>query len=114
MPTGRLRADAQAFGRLTGWSYFPVAFAGRLPFQSYTLTTSAATTATILWTDQAAGLQLRVRRGTTVLYSGPVAVSELDLAAAMQPGDTDTLELGVCLPAQAGNACSRLRSPPLA
>ena len=32
MPTGRLRADAQAFGRLTGWSYFPIAFAGRLPF----------------------------------------------------------------------------------
>jgi MFS family permease len=30
--TERLRADAQAFGRLTGWSYFPVAFAGRLPF----------------------------------------------------------------------------------
>jgi MFS family permease len=30
--TGRLRADAQAFGRLTGWSYFPIAFAGRLPF----------------------------------------------------------------------------------
>jgi MFS family permease len=32
VPTGRLRADARAFGRLTGWSYFPIAFAGRLPF----------------------------------------------------------------------------------
>lgn len=28
----RLRSDAARFARLTGWSYFPVAFAGRLPF----------------------------------------------------------------------------------
>ena len=28
----RLRADAVTFARLTGWEYFPVAFAGRLPF----------------------------------------------------------------------------------
>lgn len=27
-----LRRDARAFGRLAGWEYFPVAFAGRLPF----------------------------------------------------------------------------------
>jgi MFS family permease len=27
-----LRRDATAFARLTGWSYFPIAFAGRLPF----------------------------------------------------------------------------------
>lgn len=27
-----LRADTVAFGRLTGWGYFPVAFVGRLPF----------------------------------------------------------------------------------
>lgn len=28
----RLRADAVTFARLTGWEYFPLAFAGRLPF----------------------------------------------------------------------------------
>src|SRR5690606_33545145 len=27
-----LHADIAAFGRLTGWDYYPVAFAGRLPF----------------------------------------------------------------------------------
>ncbi|MEZ5190288.1 MAG: MFS transporter [Schumannella sp.] len=27
-----LRAEIAAFGRLTGWGYYPVAFAGRLPF----------------------------------------------------------------------------------
>jgi MFS family permease len=27
-----LRSDIAAFGRLTGWGYYPIAFAGRLPF----------------------------------------------------------------------------------
>ena len=27
-----LRGDIAAFGRLTGWAYYPIAFAGRLPF----------------------------------------------------------------------------------
>jgi hypothetical protein len=82
--------------------------AGRLAFSTYTLTTAPANGPTILWTDSATGLQLRVRRGTTVLYDGPIAITDLGLGASMAPGDTDMLELRVCLPTTAGNAAQGL------
>lgn len=78
--------------------------AGRLPFQTYTLTTSAVGAQTPLWTDPTDGLQLTVQRGAAQLYDGPIAVSGLDLGISIAPGDVDALTLVVCLPATAGNA----------
>ena len=77
---------------------------GLLPFTSYSLTTSPASAATMLWTDPANGLQLRIRRGSTVIYDGPLAVTGLSVGGQLQPGEPDLLEFGVCLPALAGNS----------
>ena len=76
----------------------------RNPFLTCTLTTSAVGTATALWTDQLNGLQLRVRRDTSVLYDGPVAVTTLDLGTPITAGASDILDLSVCLPPAAGNS----------
>jgi hypothetical protein len=108
-----IRTDAPATGLLRMNTMRPgacltqnvtVVNAGRLAFSTYTLSTAAADGPTMLWTDSVDGLQLRVRRAGTVLYDGPVAVSNLDLGAGLQLGERDSLELRVCLPAAAGNA----------
>jgi len=77
---------------------------GRNPFLTYTVTTSVVDTPTPLWTDALNGLQLRIRRGTTVLYDGSLAVTGLDLGMSIAAGASDLLELNVCLPPSAGNA----------
>jgi hypothetical protein len=108
-----IRTDAPATGLMTIGNLRPGACAiqnvnvfnaGRLPFTTYTLTTAAVDAPTVLWTDTTNGLQLRVRRGTMVIYDGPLAVTDRDLGASMAPGASDALELSVCLPATAGNA----------
>lgn len=76
---------------------------GRLPFLSYTLTTVAVNAPTPLWTDPINGLHLRVTRDTSVIYEGPIAVTDLDLGATVAPGATDTVDLTVYVPHQAGN-----------
>ncbi|MCC7372264.1 MAG: hypothetical protein IT306_27870 [Chloroflexi bacterium] len=81
---------------------------GRATFQTYSLATAPVGPATLLWTDQNNGLQLRVSRGSSVLYDGVINVPTLDLGLAMAPGDTDLLALSVCLPAAANNSVQGL------
>jgi hypothetical protein len=76
---------------------------GRATFASYTLSTGSVGPPTPLWTDRTGGLRLRVRRGTTVLYEGPVAITNLDLRLRLEPGTTDRLELEITLPHEVGN-----------
>lgn len=76
---------------------------GTLPFTTYTLSTSASGPISALWSDATHGLQMRLRRGTTVLYDGRIAVTGLDLGMSVGPGGVDTLEITVYLPATAGN-----------
>jgi hypothetical protein len=81
---------------------------GRLPFTSYTFATAAVDAPTLLWTDPVNGLRLRLRRGTIVLYEGPIAVRDLTLGVTLAPGGADLLELSVYLPSQAGNVVQGL------
>ncbi|MGE3910098.1 MAG: hypothetical protein AB7K36_12140 [Chloroflexota bacterium] len=108
-----IQTDAPASGAMSLANMRPGACAtrqiivsnvGSLPFTTYSLSTSASGTATVLWTDPLNGLQLRVQRNATVLYDGAIAVTGLDLGAALQPGESDTITLDICLPPQAGNA----------
>jgi len=108
-----IRTDAPATGLMTMSNMWPGACAtqnvnvfnaGRLGFTTYTLSTAAASSPTALWSDSTNGLQLRVRRGTTVVYDGPISVANLALGASMAPGDIDLLELRICLPVGTGNA----------
>lgn len=81
---------------------------GNLAFRTYYLSTSSDGAATALWSDATNGLQLRVRRGSAVLYDGPINVSSRDMQMALGPGGVDTLEITVSLPATAPNSMQAL------
>ena len=108
-----IRVDAPATGFIEMANMRPGAWAtrtvnvlngGRSAFDSYTLSIASVDAPTMLWTDPVNGLRLRIRRGTAVIYEGPIAVRILDLGATLAPGGTDALELSVYLPDEAGNA----------
>ena len=70
----------------------------------FTYTTAISTgTSTLLWTDTTNGLQVSVKRGATVLYSG--ALSGLTIAASptIAAAGLDTLTFDFSLPVSAGN-----------
>src|SRR6266540_930057 len=81
---------------------------GTLPFNTYTLSTSPSGAVTALWSDPAGGLQLRVRRGRTVIYEGTIAVTGLNLGATLGPGGIDALEITVYLPTTAPDSIQGL------
>jgi len=110
----RLAIDAPAvgfisFGNMTAGSSvsktLTVSNTGPLPF-TYTLTTTGGSTG--LWTDASKGLQLRLRRGTAVVYDGPLQVTSLSFGITLAPLGTDGIEYTVYLPLAADNSLQGL------
>jgi hypothetical protein len=68
----------------------------------------SAVASTALWTDTTNGLQVTVRRGAAVLYTG--ALKNLTLAASptVLAAGTDTLTFDFSLPVAAGNSMQTL------
>ena len=74
-------------------------------------TYSAAITATantVLWSDLTNGLQVTVKRGVTVLYTGPLKNLALAASGTIAPAGTDTLTYDFTFPAGAGNTFQSL------
>lgn len=59
---------------------------------------------TLLWTDTVKGLQVEVKRGTTVLYSGALKNLAIPASSTIAPAATDTLAFLFSLPAAADNS----------
>lgn len=57
-----------------------------------------------LWTDTVKGLQVEVKRGTTVLYSGALKNLAVPASATIAPAATDTLTFVFSLPLAADNS----------
>ncbi len=70
---------------------------------TYTATISA-TAATALWTDVTNGLQVSVKRGVTVLYTGALKNMTIPASGTIAAAGTDTLTFDFSFPATAGNA----------
>jgi len=69
----------------------------------YALSTSCVNCG-ILWSGTS-GLRLTVVRGRTSLYSGPAnAVTNLDMAISLEPGQADAVSCTVQLPSDATSA----------
>jgi hypothetical protein len=60
-------------------------------------------TTTVLWTDIVKGLQVSVKRGLTVLYTGALKDLALPASPTIAPAATDTLTLDFSLPTSADN-----------
>jgi hypothetical protein len=79
---------------------------------TYTLATSCTSGCSgqtgLLWTDATNGLQLVVKRGSAVIYSGPISVSSQDMGVTLGAGQSDTVTLEVSLPATVNNAYANL------
>ena len=69
---------------------------------TYTAASSAAA-GTLLWTDTTNGIQVSVKRGPTLLYSGPLKTLALAASPTIASGGTDTLSFDFSLPTSAGN-----------
>ncbi len=76
--------------------------AGNAPF-TYAGAISA-TAATVLWTDTTNGLQVTVKRGATVLYTGALKNMVIPASATIAPAGTDTLTFDFSFPSAAGNS----------
>lgn len=63
----------------------------------------SATAATALWTDTTNGLQVTVKRGATVLYTGALKNLALPASGTIAPAGTDTLTFDFSFPTTAGN-----------
>ena len=75
----------------------------------FTYTTAISAVAnTVLWSDTTNGLQVTVKRGATVLYTG--ALKNLAIAASptIASSGTDTLTFDFSLPTSAGNTFQSL------
>jgi hypothetical protein len=84
---------------------------GTLNFK-YTLTTTCTSGCSgpsgVLWTDAANGLQLTLKRGASVIYSGPINVANQDMGVVLNAGQSDNITVQVSLPTSATNAFANL------
>jgi hypothetical protein len=68
----------------------------------------SATANTLLWSDTTNGLQVTVKRGATVLYTGPIKNMALAASGTIAAGATDTLTYDFTFPSTAGNTFQSL------
>jgi len=68
----------------------------------------SATAATALWTDVTNGLQVTVKRGAAVLYTGALKNMALAASGTIAVAGTDTLTFDFSLPATADNTFQTL------
>lgn len=68
----------------------------------------SATASTLLWSDSTNGLQVTVKRGATVLYSGPLKSMALSASGTIAAGATDTLTYDFSFPTSADNTFQNL------
>jgi hypothetical protein len=68
----------------------------------------SATANTLLWSDLTNGLQVTVKRGVTVLYTGPLKNLALPASGTIAPAGTDTLTYDFIFPTGAGNTFQSL------
>ncbi|HEU5287236.1 MAG TPA: TasA family protein [Candidatus Limnocylindria bacterium] len=68
----------------------------------------SATATTLLWTDVTNGIQVTVKRGATVLYTGPLKNMALAASGTIAAGATDTLTYDFSFPSTAGNTFQSL------
>jgi hypothetical protein len=68
----------------------------------------SATANTLLWSDTTNGLQVSVKRGATVLYTGPLKNLALAASGTIAAAGTDVLTFDFSLPASAGNTFQAL------
>lgn len=73
---------------------------GSLPF-TYTISTSGG--ATPLWTDPVNGLQMTLKRGSTVVYNGSIQVAPISMGLIVPRGGADSLNLEIKLSPTADN-----------
>ena len=75
----------------------------------FTYATAISTSAsTLLWSDTTNGLQVSVKRGATVLYSGPISTLAIAASPTLAAAGTDTLIFDFSLPVGAGNTFQTL------
>jgi hypothetical protein len=74
---------------------------------TYTAAISAVAN-TLLWSDTTNGVQVTVKRGATVLYTGPLKNMALAASPTVAAGGTDTLTFDFSLPTSAGNTFQTL------
>ncbi len=75
----------------------------------FTYTGSASAVAnTLLWSDAVNGLQVTVKRGAAVLYTGSLKLLSLPASGTIAAGATDTLTYDFTFPAAAGNSMQTL------
>jgi len=68
----------------------------------------SATANTLLWSDTTNGLQVTVKRGATVLYSGALKNLVIAASGTVNAGATDTLTYDFSFPSAAGNTFQNL------
>lgn len=75
----------------------------------FTYVASASAVAnTLLWSDTTNGLQVTVKRGVTVLYTGALKNLSLPASGTIAAAGTDTLTYDFTFPASAGNTFQTL------
>ena len=74
---------------------------------TYTASISASAN-TLLWSDTTNGLQVTVKRGSTVLYTGALKNMSLSASGTVAAGATDTLTYDFSFPSSAGNSFQNL------
>ena len=79
---------------------------GNAPF-TYVGTISA-TANTLLWSDATNGLQVTVKRGATVLYTGALKNLSIPASGTVAAAGTDTLTFDFSFPSSAGNSMQGL------
>ena len=68
----------------------------------------SATANTLLWSDTTNGLQVTVKRGATVVYSGALKNLAVAASGTIAAGATDTLTYDFSFPTSAGNSFQNL------
>ena len=74
---------------------------------TYTASISASAN-TLLWSDTTNGLQVTVKRGATVLYTGALKNMSVAASGTIAAGGTDTLTYDFSFPSSAGNTFQNL------
>lgn len=75
----------------------------------FTYTASISATAnTLLWSDTTNGLQVTVKRGAVVLYTGALKNMSLTSSGTIAAGASDTLTYDFSFPSSAGNSFQNL------
>ena len=69
---------------------------------------ASAVANTLMWSDTTNGLQVTVKRGATVLYTGALKNLSLPASGTIAAGGTDTLTYDFTFPASAGNTFQSL------